>query len=480
MNATWWTTVIGVSTFAMSACASGHAIAYKRASRSATAWILAIWLLPWLGALGYFLLGVNRIERRAQRDRADGEEPEDTVRHQCCTEGVFCEKLDRPGDHFLALMHFVDRATSIPLLQGNKVELLQNGDEAYPAMLAAIDAAEKTIALSTYIFDNDAAGALFAEALARAVVRGIEVRVLIDGVGARYSWPSIVRRLRQTNVLVQPFNPTRSPWAFRYANLRSHRKILVVDGMLGFTGGMNIRQGSLLEQDPKSPIVDLHARIEGPVVAHLQQAFIADWGFTSGEWLSGKDWLPRLEAQGKMLARGLADGPDDVSDPIRLTVLGALATAKKSVRIVTPYFLPDTTLISALNVAAMRGIEVDIVIPETSNLLLVQWACQALLWQVLTRGCRVWKSPPPFDHTKLIVVDDLWIFMGSANWDTRSFRLNFEFNLECYDCGLAEQSARLIDDKIARAHEVTLAEVDQRSLLVRLRDGTARLAAPFL
>ena len=185
MTATWWTTLIGVGTFVIAAWASGHAIAYKRASRSATAWILAIWLLPLMGAVSYFVLGVNRIERRALRERADGEDPEDTVRHQCCPEGVFCELLDDPGDHFTALVHFVDRASQVPLLQGNAVELLQNGDEAYPVMLAAIETAEETIALSSYIFDNDRTGAEFAEALERAMARGVQVRVRLRQVNVR-------------------------------------------------------------------------------------------------------------------------------------------------------------------------------------------------------------------------------------------------------------------------------------------------------
>jgi cardiolipin synthase len=154
--------------------------------------------------------------------------------------------------------------------------------------------------------------------------------------------------------------------------------------------------------------------------------------------------------------------------------------AKQSVGIVTPYFVPDSALITALEVAAMRGVAVDIVLPEKNNLWLVQWASMAMIWQVLRRGCRVWLTPPPFDHTKLMVVDDVWTLLGSANWDARSLRLNFELNVECYDRDLAAHATELIRERITRARPLTLEAADSRSLPVRLRDGLARLFSPYL
>jgi cardiolipin synthase len=181
-----------------------------------------------------------------------------------------------------------------------------------------------------------------------------------------------------------------------------------------------------------------------------------------------------------VLARGIADGPDLDFDKIRLTMHCAIDCAQRSIHIVTPYFLPDQTLILALNVAAMRGVDVNILIPEKNNLLLVQWASMAQLWQVLQRGCKVWLTPPPFDHSKIMLVDDVWSFVGSANWDPRSLRLNFEFNLECYGRELAAQLREQVELKRQSARQITLADVDGRGLLVRLRDGVARLATPYL
>jgi cardiolipin synthase len=165
---------------------------------------------------------------------------------------------------------------------------------------------------------------------------------------------------------------------------------------------------------------------------------------------------------------------------MRLALAGALSCAERRVGVLTPYFLPDDALISALNVAAMRGVEVDIILPAVNNLRTVQWASTAMLWQILEYGCRVWLSPPPFDHTKLMLIDDSWTLLGSGNWDPRSLRLNFEFNVECYDRSLAAAAGEIFDRKKAGARKITLADVDGRRLPVRLRDGIARLLSPYL
>jgi cardiolipin synthase len=181
-----------------------------------------------------------------------------------------------------------------------------------------------------------------------------------------------------------------------------------------------------------------------------------------------------------VLGRGIPDGPDDDFENHRLTLFGALACARSSIIVVTPYFLPDAALITSLNVAAMRGVAVDIILPQKNNLALVQWASTAQLWELLERGCRVWLSPPPFDHSKLMVVDGLWSLVGSANWDPRSLRLNFEFNLECYSRELATSLTGFARSKLQHSRPVSLADVDGRSLPVRLRDGAARLLSPYL
>jgi cardiolipin synthase len=253
-----------------------------------------------------------------------------------------------------------------------------------------------------------------------------------------------------------------------------------VDGRVGFTGGMNIRDGHMLQLRPPHPVQDLHFRIEGPVIQHLAQAFADDWQFTTREPLGGEAWLPELRPAGEVYARGIADGPDEDFEKARLVVLGALACAHRSVDIVTPYFLPDAGLITALTVAAMRGVRVRILLPRVNNQVLVHWAATAQLWQVVKRGCSVYYTEPPFDHTKLMLVDNGWALIGSSNWDARSLRLNFEFDVECYSDQFTATLSRLVERKLASAREISAAELDGRSLPVRLRDGIARLAAPYL
>jgi len=279
---------------------------------------------------------------------------------------------------------------------------------------------------------------------------------------------------------VAEFLPALLPKTFAHFNLRNHCKIMVVDGRLGFTGGINIRQDSVISSNPKFPTCDLHFALVGPVVGQLQETFASDWAFTTGEKLEGPLWFPRLEPRGETLARGITDGPDRNIDKLQWVFLAAISTARSSIRIVTPYFLPDSVLTKALHLAAQRGVEVDVIVPEVSNLPVVSWAMWGNYRQVLGEGVRLWLTPPPFDHSKLIVVDRYWCSFGSSNWDPRSLRLNFEFNVECYD----EELGATVDDhawgKMVGARLLTTEELEERHIARKIRDGAARLMKPYL
>ncbi len=460
--------------------ASAHVILSKRDTRAAIAWVGLICLTPLIGAALYFLLGVNRIQRLARLLRSRHQHPEPSEHQDECPQNLLDDTFGPNGAHLRSLVTLGNEISKKPLLSGNRIQPLLDGDQAFPAMIQAIDGATKSISLSTYIFDNDSVGRLFLEALKRAVTRKVEVRVLIDDMGSRYSWPTMTHALRQAGINCATFMPPTLPWKFQYTNLRTHRKTLVVDGNLGFTGGINIREGHRLVTHPRHPVRDLHFQIEGPVVSQIQTVFADDWSFCTGEVLKGPVWFPQIEPRGNVLARGVPDGPDEHFESFRHILLGAIACAESSIMIVTPYFLPDASLIVALNVAALRGISVDIVLPGENNIPLVKWASTSQLWQVVDRGCRVWISPMPFDHAKLVVVDDLLAVFGSSNWDPRSLRLNFEFNLDCYDSALAAQLKTIIQDRISRARRLTLEELDGRTLGIKLRDGIACLASPYL
>ena len=272
--------------------ASLHALLHKRDSRAATLWIAWIWLLPLFGPILYLTLGVNRIRRRAVSLGV----------HKTLRRAVpknLGEPQHEGAEHLKMLARAVSRVLKRPLTVGNKIQPLVNGDEAFPAMLAAIEGAKKSVSLSTYIFDNDASGHQFVEALGRAARRGVETRVLIDSAGARYSWPPVTHKLRRAGVNTARFLPSLAPWRVATVNLRNHRKSLVVDGKIAFTGGMNIRHGNVLADRPRNPVQDLQFRVGGPVVAQLQEAFANDWAFTTREILDGDLWFPHPIALGR-------------------------------------------------------------------------------------------------------------------------------------------------------------------------------------
>ena len=466
--------------FLVAVAVTVDAVLRKRPVPAVIGWVGVVWLAPLIGSVLYLLLGINRIRRTALALGLDEHLAGAAAAAAAAAERRGAEPPEaRLPPAYASLARVARTATGRPLQGGNRIEPLESGDTAYPAMLEAIGNAQRTVTLLTYIFDNDRAGAAFLQALVGAHNRGVQVRVLIDDVGARYSRPTMLRLLSQQGVRVAAFLPTVLP-RLRYANLRNHRKILVVDGVLGFVGGMNIRESHWLALQPALPTQCIHFRVSGPVVADLQRVFVTDWAFTTRERLDSADWFPPLEAVGDVLARGLPDGPDADLDNIPHVLHAALSVAATRVRIVTPYFLPDIALLQALQVAALRGVRVEIVLPARSNLPVINWAMTPQLPELVARGCRIYRSPAPFDHSKMMVVDGLWCLIGSTNWDARSLRLNFEYNLECYSAPLATMLDALIDRRIAESRQVSAQELQAMPFAVRLRDGLARLLSPYL
>lgn len=453
---------------------TGHALLHKRDVRATIGWIGIAWLSPVFGCVLYWLFGINRVARRAARlsrcvPRRRGADANDGG------------AMDRPvPTHLAAIAAVGDRTTRWPLSDGNVVRLLRAGDEAYPSMLEAIRNARQSLALASYIFRGDSIGCTFIDALAAANARGVAVRVLIDGIGGGYFTSAASRLLRHKSVPVARFLHSSLPWRMPLLNLRNHRKFLIVDGAIGFTGGLNIGAENVGNTRRIPRVIDVHCRVEGPVVSQLMAVFGQDWEFTTGEVLADDRWHPTVSPVGSVVARGISEGPDDDSNKLEMTLLAALAAARARIRIVTPYFLPDQRLLFALALASFRGIDVQILIPERSDSWLLDRAARAQLRELLDAGCGVFLSGAPFDHTKLMTVDGGWSFVGSANWDERSLRLNFEFNLEVYDTAVTADADRLIDAKIVRARRLSRQELDARPLPARLRDAAARMMLPYL
>ena len=461
-------------------CTACHAVLNKRDPRAGFGWAVTCLIFAGFGPLLYWIFGTNRIRTHAQKLHRLG-----YWSHQTDT-GSGNWGFGLPPDHpfhsrnYKGILNVSEKVNRQPLMIGNRIECLQQGEQAYPAMLEAIENAARFIYLSTYIFDADETGRQFAKALGRAQQRGVQVCVLVDAFGERYSFPRISGFLKREGVKAARFLPLSFSLNSLHMNLRNHRKILVVDGKTGFTGGMNIRDGHCArEPRGKRPISDVHFKIEGPLVLELEEIFIEDWYFATREslpWLS----YPQDQLPGESVGRVVSGGPNEDFEKITWILLGALAWAKKGVQIMTPYFTPDRVFIAALNTAALRGVQVEVILPEKSNLPFVDWASRALLWEMLENGVRFYRQPAPFSHAKLFIADESYALIGSSNWDSRSLRLNFELDVEIYDPPAAQNLAAHFNGIRDASRTVTLEEVDRDPLPVKFRNSLFKLFLPYL
>jgi cardiolipin synthase len=360
-------------------------------------------------------------------------------------------------------------------MPGNEVGLLENGENAFPAMLRAIGDARHSVWLATYIFDTDSVGQAFIDALAAAAHRGLQVRVLVDGMGEWYSWPHAVRLLRAAGVVAQRFLPPRLSLPALSLNMRNHRKLLITDGDTAFLGGMNIGEREVGKANFRR-MADLHFQVRGPVVTQLAECFCADWLFAAREVLAVP---PCTASHAQSVCRVITEGPDEDLDKLLFVMLGAICVAQRQILIMTPYFIPPPELIAALQTAALRGVEVCLVLPERSNLRFVDWATRRWLPPIMAQGVQVYLQPPPFSHTKLLVVDGRYAHIGSANLDPRSLRLNFEIAVEVYDESVCAELAHYVLS--AREHARQPFQTRSRlGLLGQLRDSLFWLFSPYL
>jgi len=303
--------------------------------------------------------------------------------------------------------------------------------------------------------------------------------VLIDGIGRFYGGRDAFRPLRRSGLNVASFLPPRLFPPQLLINLRNHRKILVTDGELAFTGGMNISVNHLAD-DHSNPdrVKDLHCRIRGPIVRYIERAFREDWQFVTEQRVELVQ--PSPEPVGTSTCRAIFDGPNEDIDKLETVLIGAISTASTRVSIMTPYFLPSREMIGSLKSAALRGVDVSIVLPDKSDHRFINWATRHSLGELLERGVKIYFQPAPFVHTKLFVVDDHYAQIGSANIDPRSLKLNFEFAVEVYDAEFAREVSKHVGESIAQSRVETLESVRSRSWPAKLRDAAFWLASPCL
>jgi cardiolipin synthase len=472
--------IITVLALILGITAALHALLTKQDPRSALGWVAVCLGIPFVGPFFYLIFGFNRIQTRVRKWRMKGrwarlERGLEQKHHELfallsadTTKQSVLERVRRLSD----------AVTRRPLVGGCKVDILSNGDEAYDAMLQSIRNAKKFVYMTSYIFDPGKSADAFIQAMGDAKKRGVDVRLLADGIGTFYTWLWNLRRLKKAKIKAVRFLPVFTSKGGLNINLRNHRKILVVDGEVGFTGGMNVSDDHCPSAGSDA-MLDHHFRLEGPIVYHLTDVFLEDWYFSTGENDPTVRPMSSSHEPGSAYCRGVAAGPNEEFAQLHWIYLGVISAAAERVTVVTPYLVPDVALSAALETAALRGVKVDVIVPARTDGRIVDWASRAYHEQLLNRGVRIHEIPE-FMHSKILLVDDFYSLIGSANVDARSFLLNFEFNVEVYDFDFNARLSRVADQLRAKSRDITLQEVRDRPFLARVRDSFFKLFSPYL
>lgn len=345
-----------------------------------------------------------------------------------------------------------------PLVEGNRITSLLNGDEIFPAMLAAIRSAQVTITFETFIYWSGKVGRQFADALAERAKAGVRVHVLLDWIGSNKLDATELAELEEAGVEVERYRPMRW-YSLSRMNSRTHRKILVIDGRVGFIGGVGIAdQWSGHAQSPDH-WRDSHFQLEGPAVAHLQAAFADNWMKTRADVFNSADYFPDLAPVGESSAQVFKSSPREGGDSVRLMFLLSISAARKRILIANSYFVPDSRTIGALVAALQRGVQVEIIVPGRHiDTQVTRYASRSQWGPLLAAGAAIYEYKPTMYHCKVMVIDDQWVSVGSTNFDNRSFRLNDEANLNAIDREFATEQARVFELDKQASHQITLAD----------------------
>ncbi|MCB9555625.1 MAG: cardiolipin synthase [Deltaproteobacteria bacterium] len=454
----------------------------RREPAATLAWAMSIVLIPYLGVLAYMFFGRRRLNRQVRRRQAIatriapdlsrlGEAVEELT-----ADGELPHSLTAPASH--ELIRLTNRIGTRPLTVGNRVQLFVNANATYLAMERAIREARQHINVEYYIFQPDATGRRFRDLLAERARDGIAVRVLTDGVGS-FGVEEFMEPLLAAGARFAEFLPVRLVSRLHTHNLRNHRKLLVIDGQTAFTGGINIGDEYTGQKRRIGPWRDTHLRIDGPGVCHVQEVFAEDWHFATAEE-PDESWFPPLDAVGNVALQIVASGPDTESQPLQRIFFTAIATARSRVYLTTPYFIPDQAMRVALETAALRGVDVRLLLPQRSDMRLVLFAGRSYYDELLRAGVRIFEYEAGMLHAKTMVVDDTWATVGSANMDIRSFRLNFEINAAIYGPAFANELGKVFLQDLKRSTEVTSAIYQTRRWPRRVAESFARMLSPLL
>lgn len=487
----WYVWALHVATFLL---VTFHALRRRKEASSTILWIFVAWSFPAVGPLLYLSFGVDRVPYKAFRKRITDQRlvQERKAREDEELPLAYWRTVHESGtaEPSSALARELNRSLRSvlpdhPLLGGNSISPLVDGDEAFPAMMDAIASAKHHIHIQSFIIGRDATGREFMEALRRKAEAGVVVRLMFDRFGSTHAFLSgmFARYRRTPNFRIAGWtqaNPLKRQFQI---NLRNHRKVMIVDGTRAFTGGINIHDRSRTFDGIPS-IRDYHFALSGPVVQELQFTFMRDWYFTTDENpgnLLQEVYFPPIRPAGNALVRMVNDGPDmEGREPISDTFFLALGLARRQILAVTPYFVPPNDILQAFRAAALRGVDVRLVVPLHNNHFYAGLAGCALYDELLYAGVRIYERRPPFMHAKALIVDDEIAFVGTANLDFRSLRLNYETNLLVFDNPFLGQLKRIVLEDIAMSSELTLQSWRARPQWRKVTENLAFLMTPIL
>lgn len=465
-----------VALFTADLVAIGWVVTRKRSPASALAWTVTILFLPLVGLAAFLIFGRNRLPRRLRRQIAHSA----LFAERLEVDRLLSEPTEATDPGWEGLSRLARELGASPVRGGNEVIHLHTGAVAGAAFLRAIEEARHHVHVEEYIFRNDDAGREILEAMIRRAAQGVEVRLLVDAIGTPAAH-SLFRRLQRVGgrgavfLPLFPFGKTLSP------NLRLHRKIIVVDGKVGFLGGMNIGDEYLGRGLPSRYWRDQHLELRGPAALDLQHIFVQDWDLATGELLAGAQYFPPVRPAGHSRVQLLGAGPEQHRNAIRRLLFAAITRARHRIRVSSPYLLPDTGLEDALCVAALRGVQVELLTQGRPPETWLTWFGSRYHWEeLLSSGVRIWQYRPGILHAKSMIVDDAVACIGSPNMDNRSLRLNFEvLGLLGSDVDVLEASRRF-DADLRQAEEVDLATFLRRPAWQRPLEVGARLLEPLL
>ncbi|MBN1345223.1 MAG: cardiolipin synthase [Phycisphaerae bacterium] len=477
---TW--TILSFGYYAVAVVTTLLILRRPRKPQAMLAWILAVLLLPGVGLLLFVMMSEPRRGWHQRRRRRKRKKLRASSALKSDARDEYLATSSAPQDHVgvARLMNLARRLGAYPPTPGNDVIIYHDAEKTFLAIQMAIEAAQSHIHLEYYILQADDTGRAVRDLLIDRAKQGVRCRVLLDYVGCWRLSRRFIKPMRAAGVQVAfalPVIPWRGRWRVNY---RNHRKIAIIDGRIGFTGSQNIGDEYLGRLKKFGPWRDTHLKIVGPAVQDLQEVFIEDWHYTTKELLAGDDYYPSSTAAGEHVAQIVPSGPDQVANVMHQLLFAAVAAAGSSISVITPYFSPDEAMILALASASYRGVRVRLIVPSCGDHRVVLWAGRSYYEELTRSGVEIYEHDGAMLHSKVMIVDQAWAMVGSANMDERSFRINFELTTLLYDSNLAGDLHRDFEGLRRQSRTITRQDVANRSFGESILLGLARLASPVL